>query len=139
MIFGSLVFVHVCVSAALISIVLLQSGRGGGLAGLGGGGAQAVFGGRGATDILAKITQGLAIAFMVLSLLLALYGGMSTDDAASIIEQRRSQLAIPATQALQDYQAEQAVALDPSTVEPIAEETTALQPPAEDPAPAPEQ
>jgi preprotein translocase subunit SecG len=63
-----LVIVHVVVALALIVAVLLQSGKGTGLAGAfgGGGGAMgAVFGGRGAATFLGKLTTFLAIAFFV--------------------------------------------------------------------------
>ncbi len=105
MIFGFLIFIHVLVCFALVGVVLLQSGKGGGLAGLGGGGATAVFGGRGATDILAKLTEGLAIAFMVLSLTIALVGSRASGSEGSVIERRRADLAVPATEVLQQLQA----------------------------------
>jgi preprotein translocase subunit SecG len=63
-----LILLHVLISLALIMVVLLQSGKGTGLAGAfgGGGGAMgAVFGGRGAATFLSKLTTILAIAFFV--------------------------------------------------------------------------
>jgi preprotein translocase subunit SecG len=63
-----LTIVHVLISLALVISVLLQAGKGTGLAGAfgGGGGAMgAVFGGRGAATFLSKLTTGLAIAFFV--------------------------------------------------------------------------
>ena len=57
--YGFLVIVHVLISIALIISVLLQAGKGTGLAGAfgGGGGAMgAVFGGRGAATFLSKLT-----------------------------------------------------------------------------------
>ena len=65
--------IQLLVAIALVVSILLQSGRGGGLAGsLGGGttGMSSVFGGRGVGDFLAKITAGLAIAFVVLTVLI---------------------------------------------------------------------
>ncbi len=65
--------IQLLVAIALVVSILLQSGRGGGLAGsLGGGttGVSSVFGGRGAGDFLAKLTAGLAIAFVVLTVLI---------------------------------------------------------------------
>jgi preprotein translocase subunit SecG len=107
MVFGFLIFIHVIVCAALIGIVLLQSGKGGGLAGLGGGSTQAVFGGRGATDVLSKITEGLAIAFMVMSFALAIYGSRTGDTPSSIIDARRAEIASPAATAIEEFQAAQ--------------------------------
>jgi preprotein translocase subunit SecG len=68
-----LLILHVLISLALMIAVLLQSGRGGGLAGAfgGGSGSQAIFGGRGAATFLSKATTVLGASFMVSSLLLA--------------------------------------------------------------------
>ncbi len=82
------VFIIICVS--LILIVLLQAGKGGGLAGaFGGGGGQTFLGARGAADFLSKLTIYLAVAFMCLALILSLtYGknkggsGMPTPEEA---------------------------------------------------------
>ena len=66
--YGFLVIVHVLISIALVISVLLQAGKGTGLAGAfgGGGGAMgAVFGGRGAATFLSKLTTFLAIAFFL--------------------------------------------------------------------------
>ena len=64
---GVLVFVHVLVSLALIITVLLQAGKGGGLAGtFGGSGVSGgVFGGRGAAPFLVKATTIFAVLFML--------------------------------------------------------------------------
>lgn len=61
---------HVVVCFFLILVVLLQQGRGGGLAGLGGGSAQ-VFGGRGAGNFMTRLTAICAAVFMLTSLSLA--------------------------------------------------------------------
>ncbi len=68
-------FIPICI--LLILIVLLQAGKGGGLAGaFGGAGAQTFLGARGAVDFLSKLTIYLAIGFMALALILSLtYGG----------------------------------------------------------------
>ena len=61
-----LITVHVLISLALMIVVLLQSSKGGGLAGAFGGGTMgAVFGGRGAATFLSKLTTVLAIAFFI--------------------------------------------------------------------------
>lgn len=66
-----LIILHVIICIMLILAVLLQSGKGAGLAGaFGGGGSMgggmgAVFGGRGAAPFLSKATTVLAIAFML--------------------------------------------------------------------------
>jgi len=71
--FGVILGIHILVCVGLIVVVLLQSGKGGGLAGAfgGAGGVGAVFGGQAAATFLTKSTRYLAIAFMVTSLALA--------------------------------------------------------------------
>jgi preprotein translocase subunit SecG len=63
---------HILVSIVLMGVVLMQSGKGRGMAGtFGGGGNQTLFGGRGAVDFLGKATWFLGGAFMLTSLTLA--------------------------------------------------------------------
>jgi len=66
--YSILVVLHIIVSLGLVLVVLLQAGKGTGLAGAfgGGGGAMgAVFGGRGAATFLSKLTTVLAVAFFI--------------------------------------------------------------------------
>ncbi len=79
MLFNLLIGLHVLVCVVLILVVLLQSSKGGGLAGaFGGGGGQTMFGGQETATFLSKATTYLAIAFMVLSLLLAFLSARRT-------------------------------------------------------------
>lgn len=97
--FGAILGIHVLVCAALVVVVLLQSGKGGGLAGAfgGGGGVGAVFGGQTAATFLTKSTRYLAIAFMLTSLTLAMViRGRSAGTVAEGLEGRQ---ATPATTA----------------------------------------
>lgn len=55
----------------LLMVVLLQAGRGSGLALGGGGGSATVFGNRGASTFLQKLTVWSAAGFMALSMVLA--------------------------------------------------------------------
>ncbi len=84
-----LVLLHVVISLGLILVVLLQSSKGGGLAGAlgGGGGMGAVFGGRGAGDFLTKLTTGLAIAFMVSCLLHSAISPTTSPEARSALQE----------------------------------------------------
>lgn len=67
-------------SAFLILVVLLQSGRGGGLGEFGGGGgASTTFGSRGASTILQQLTVYSAIGFMTLSITLAIISSRERD------------------------------------------------------------
>jgi preprotein translocase subunit SecG len=80
------IVLHVFISICLILVVLMQSGKGGGVAGaFGGGGNQTVFGGRGATDFLGKATWGLGAGFMFTSLLLGILSS-SRSEPSSVIE-----------------------------------------------------
>ncbi|MCE5251848.1 preprotein translocase subunit SecG [bacterium] len=65
-----ILIVHVIVCIALVISVLLQSSKGGGLAGTFGGSGMTggVFGGRGAAPFLAKATTAFAILFMLTSI-----------------------------------------------------------------------
>jgi preprotein translocase subunit SecG len=72
---------HFIVCIVLIFVVLLQSGKAADLAGaFGGGGSQTALGSRGAVTFLAKATSFCAIAFMLTSLGLALYGSRSSGS-----------------------------------------------------------
>ncbi len=78
MIYGLILVLHLLICLVLILVVLLQSGKGGGLAGAFGGmggAGQTLFGGRGAATFLSKATTVLGIAFMTTSLVLALMAG----------------------------------------------------------------
>lgn len=68
--------VLVIVSIGLISVVLLQKGKSAGLSGAITGGAEHLFGkqkARGLDLLLSRVTMGLAIAFIVFSLLIAYF------------------------------------------------------------------
>ncbi len=69
-----LIIVEVIISLALISTIILQSGKSAGLSGSIAGGSQAIFGGKkkGLDELLSRITAWLAVAFMVVTLVLAL-------------------------------------------------------------------
>ena len=95
--FVLLMILHLLVCIALIAVVLLQSGKGGGLAGGAfGGSAQTVFGGRGATDFITRATMVLGAAFFLTSLSLALMtAGVSLPSRSLIQEEARKSGAAP--------------------------------------------
>ena len=71
---------HFIVCFVLIGVVLLQRGKGADLgASLGGGGANTIFGSRGAGNFLTRITTTSAIIFMGTSLTLAVLGYQRSD------------------------------------------------------------
>ena len=82
-----LLVVHLLIALALIVVVLLQRSEGGGL-GIGGGGGGGMSGfmtGRGAANVLTRVTAVLAACFMVTSILLTLLAGGGASE--SIIDQ----------------------------------------------------
>lgn len=66
--------VHFIVCIGLIVVVLLQADKGEGLAGAFGGGASGtLFGDRGSGGIMPKITTGMAVIFMITSLIISIW------------------------------------------------------------------
>jgi len=85
-----ILFVPICV--LLILIVLLQAGKGGGLAGaFGGAGGQTFLGARGAADFLSKLTIYLAVGFMFLALVLSFTygrrGAINIGEESAAVEE----------------------------------------------------
>jgi preprotein translocase subunit SecG len=88
--FAALLTFHILVCFALVTVVLLQSGKGGGLAGGAfGGTAQTVFGGRGATDFLTRATMVLGALFFITSLVLALMSTRSSTGHSLLQEEAK--------------------------------------------------
>lgn len=96
MLFSLIIVVHVIVCLLLILFVLVQSDKGGGLAGAFGGmggGVNTVFGGKGTADILTKATTWLAVAFMVIVLTLnLLVAHRSSDQVKSVLQKRAERI-----------------------------------------------
>lgn len=68
-----LLIIQLLVSLGLIASVLLQSGKSAGISGAIAGGAETFFGKKkGMDEFLSKISAGLAIAFLVITLLISL-------------------------------------------------------------------
>ncbi len=83
-----LLVLHVCVALAMITLILLQKGKGaseGATFGAGGGGAGSVFGASGSSNFLSKTTAILATVFFLNSLALA-YLAANRDQPASVLE-----------------------------------------------------
>ena len=92
--YGLLLGLHLLVCFGLVAVVLVQSGKGGGLAGGAfGGTAQTVFGGRGATDFITRATMVLGGAFFVTSLVLALLSSGAATRSKSLIQEQAKQAA----------------------------------------------
>lgn len=90
-----LTIIHVMVSLFLIAVVLLQSGKGAQLGAAFGGSSQTLFGSRGASSFLGKLTTIAAIVFMITSLSLAVL----TTKGGSVVKKVpvQEQKSTPAT------------------------------------------
>ncbi len=86
--FAFIIGLHVIVSVFLIFVILLQPGKGDGMAAFSGGGgsSQTVFGGRGSVTFLSKVTTVCAVIFMVTSLTLA----WRSSHSDSVLRARRN-------------------------------------------------
>lgn len=80
----SLLIVFIFICFLLISSVLLQTGKGGGMAGLGGGSSDSAFGAHTA-NILQKFTMWCVIAFFGLVVVLA-HMTKQNDDSSSVMD-----------------------------------------------------
>ena len=86
--YALLMALHLIVCLCLVSVILVQSGKGGGLAGGAFGGAtQTVFGGRGATDFITRATIVLGVLFFVTSISLALITTRGNVGGRSVVSE----------------------------------------------------
>ena len=95
-----IVIIHIIVCIGLILIVLLQTGKGASMGAAFGGSSQTIFGSSGATTFLGKITTGVAVVFMVTSLILAFISGPRSKSSvvgSSAAPTRQSAPAAPIT------------------------------------------
>jgi len=100
--YGVVLALHLIVCLGLVAVILVQSGKGGGLAG-GAFGAQAqtVFGGRGATDFITRATIALGVLFFVTSFSLALmtsHGGAGQSHSLIQEQARKAAASAPSQQ-----------------------------------------
>lgn len=94
-----LIILYLIVCIALTIVILLQSSKGGGLAGAfgGGGGMGAVFGGRGAATFLSRVTTGLAITFLLVALGLSFFSQVGGDSGSLVQKEREKRTGLPGT------------------------------------------
>jgi len=93
---GLITTLHIVVCNGLMAAILLQSGKGGGLAGtFGAGSSQTLFGGRGAATFMSRATTALAVTFFLTSLTLGVNasraGGAGRRSLIQEDARRRSQ------------------------------------------------
>jgi preprotein translocase subunit SecG len=141
-VYAFFVVIHVIICTALVITVLLQAGKGGGLAGaFGGGAAQTIFGGRGAATFLSKATSWLAVGFMVMSILLAVLSSRGTTREGLLQQrarERASQAQLPpSTSSFTPGTQDTSGAFVPPSGETPPATPPATQPQTPPPAPAP--
>jgi len=91
--FQVILVIHVILALALVSIILIQHGKGADAgAAFGSGAAGAVFGARGAHSFLYKLTAALAIGFFITSLVLAYLATSETAAPSSTQESIMSEV-----------------------------------------------
>ncbi len=90
--FSVLVILQVIIAIALISLVLLQQGKGADMgAAFGAGASGTVFGSRGSANFLSRTTAGLAAAFFLTSLVLAYLANSQTTQGDSVADKMAEQ------------------------------------------------
>src|SRR3989338_4813658 len=86
--------VHIIVSLGLITVVLLQTGKGADMGAVFGGSSATIFGSSGAGNFLTRLTTGMAIVFMITSLTLGYFAGKrpsgSVFDKSKVEAEQRS-------------------------------------------------
>jgi preprotein translocase subunit SecG len=93
-----LISLHVLVSVILISMVLVQKGKGADIgAAFGGGASNTIFGPRGAQSFLSKLTTGAAIVFMLSSLVLAFNSAKMNSIMKDVKLPAQTEPAVPLT------------------------------------------
>ena len=98
--YTTLIIIFALLSFLLVVVILLQAGKGSGLAGAIGGGmaGQSVFGGRGAGDFLSKTTSYIAVLYMALALVIGIiYKNSAADGQQSLIQQEAENQGVPAS------------------------------------------
>jgi len=86
-----LVVLFIILSIAMVIVILLQAGKGQGLAGAIGGGASSssIFGGRGAADFLSKATSWIAALYILFAIIIGMmYKTEVEHTQQSLIQQR---------------------------------------------------
>ena len=115
-----LTIIHILVCVFLVSIVLLQHGKGADIGATFGGGGQSLFGTEGPVPMLNKITTAAAVIFMVTSISLAYISAHRTTSSV-----------------MGDYSTPAPVEQPSQSAEPLPDRIPMPAAPAEESAPAP--
>lgn len=133
-----LLIIQLLIAAGLVGVILMQRSEGGAL-GIGGGGPGGMMSGRGAANLLTRITMILGGAFMANSILLAIVSGVTAENRGSVVGREQieesSDLPLGTLDGLGVEPADTPVDEIPTGDEPVDEEPPA-DIPADDDAPA---
>ena len=124
-----LVVLHLIICVALIMIVLLQTGKGSEIGAVFGSSSQTLFGSTGGSTFFGKLTAGVAIVFLVTSLILAGRSTRVTND--SVMSGVKPAATAPAATEIETPSGAPVAEKEKQTG---AEEETKAAPPAESPA-----
>ena len=91
----ALVVLHLVICITLIMIVLLQTGKGSEIGAVFGSSSQTLFGSTGGSTFFGKLTAGVAVFFMITSLILA--GRSSRVASESVMSEVKPAVTAPAT------------------------------------------
>jgi preprotein translocase subunit SecG len=97
--YTAITVIHIIVCLFVIFIILIQSSKGAEMGAAFGGSSQTLFGSRGASTFMSKLTTGTAILFMVTSLLLAVLASRQSSVMSSLPAQEIPSQPIPDTSA----------------------------------------
>jgi preprotein translocase subunit SecG len=79
---------HIIVCVVLIIVVLLQAGKGSSMGlSFGGGASQTVFGSSGGKNFFARLTTGLAVVFMLTSIVLSIVSSRGSQSYRGVMRQ----------------------------------------------------
>jgi preprotein translocase subunit SecG len=112
-----IIIVHVLVCLIMIGVILLQAGKGAEVGAAFGGSSQTIFGSRGATTFLSKLTIGAASLFMLTSLSLSILSNQRSV-ASTIIDALPPEATAPAPAAPAPGDAEPAAEPSPASSAP---------------------
>lgn len=86
--FQALLVIHILIAIALVTLVMLNQGKGADMgAAFGSGASSTVFGSRGAATFMTKLIAGLGTGFFLTSLGLAVIAGQGQDGGDSVIDE----------------------------------------------------
>ena len=138
MLFYLVLGIHILLCVTLVSLVLIQQGKGADMgAAFGGGGSNTFFGAAGATAFITKLTTGIAIAFMVTSILLInLYTAHTRSASNGVFSSQDSVQKMLDSNKAATGSAEAPVAVAPAPAVPV-QPAPAAEAPGVVPAPAP--